>query len=297
MKKIIGAAMFGIAALFGLTVLLGSYYTVNAHEVVVLTRNGAVVGTEGAGLHFKTPFIESVVFYQTSNQTWTNGTGDNSQMEAYTKDLQPANLRVTINYQIDPTLAQDFYTHFGNGDAFETSILQPTVYSAVKIIVGQYDSSTAISNRAAMVDKMKEQIQKSLPTKDVMITAFQLENISFSDDFVKAVEDRMRQEIQVQQRAQVLQQEVINANIVRTKAQGQADAVVMQAKADAQQVELMGDAQAKAIKARAEALGANPGLVALTMAEKWNGNLPTTMVPGGALPFLSLGQQQEGVKQ
>jgi hypothetical protein len=36
------------------------------------------------------------------------------------------------------------------------------------------------------------------------------------------------------------------------------------------------------------ALRDNPGLPTLTAAEKWNGVLPTTMVPGNALPFLNL---------
>jgi hypothetical protein len=32
----------------------------------------------------------------------------------------------------------------------------------------------------------------------------------------------------------------------------------------------------------------NPNLVALVPAERWNGVLPTTMVPGSAVPFVSV---------
>ena len=39
-----------------------------------------------------------------------------------------------------------------------------------------------------------------------------------------------------------------------------------------------------AIEARAKALGTNPNLVTLVQAERWNGVLPTTMVPGSAVP-------------
>jgi hypothetical protein len=42
-------------------------------------------------------------------------------------------------------------------------------------------------------------------------------------------------------------------------------------------------------KARAKALGTNPNLVTLMQAERWNGVLPTTMVPGWAVPFVSVG--------
>jgi hypothetical protein len=49
-----------------------------------------------------------------------------------------------------------------------------------------------------------------------------------------------------------------------------------------------GTAEADAIRARGEALRQNAGLIALTQAEKWNGVLPSTMIPGGAVPFLNL---------
>ena len=51
-----------------------------------------------------------------------------------------------------------------------------------------------------------------------------------------------------------------------------------------------GDAEASAITARAKALGDNPNLVSLTQAEKWDGKLPATMVPGGSVPMIALGK-------
>ena len=43
-----------------------------------------------------------------------------------------------------------------------------------------------------------------------------------------------------------------------------------------------------AIEACAKALGTNPNLVTLVQAERWNGVLPTTMVPGSSVPFVSV---------
>ena len=39
---------------------------------------------------------------------------------------------------------------------------------------------------------------------------------------------------------------------------------------------------------RGKALGNNPNLVTLVQAERWNGVLPTTMVPGSSVPFVSV---------
>ena len=49
-----------------------------------------------------------------------------------------------------------------------------------------------------------------------------------------------------------------------------------------------GKAEAGAIQARGDALRNNPALPTLVASEKCNGVLPTTMVPGNALPFLNL---------
>ena len=46
--------------------------------------------------------------------------------------------------------------------------------------------------------------------------------------------------------------------------------------------------EAHAIRARGDALKENPKMPQLVAAEKWDGDLPTTMPPGGAVPFLSL---------
>ena len=45
---------------------------------------------------------------------------------------------------------------------------------------------------------------------------------------------------------------------------------------------------ANAPRAVGGALRDNPALVALIQAEKWDGKLPNTMVPGSAVPFLSV---------
>ena len=43
-----------------------------------------------------------------------------------------------------------------------------------------------------------------------------------------------------------------------------------------------------ALAAKAAALRDNPNYVSLTAAEKWDGKLPTTFVPGSAVPFVTV---------
>jgi regulator of protease activity HflC (stomatin/prohibitin superfamily) len=84
-------------------------------------------------------------------------------------------------------------------------------------------------------------------------------------------------------------QEQVKAQIVVTQAKAQADAVVAQATAQARATRLAGEAEAATIKAKGDALRDNPALIELTKAERWNGELPTSMIPNTAIPFLQAG--------
>lgn len=75
-----------------------------------------------------------------------------------------------------------------------------------------------------------------------------------------------------------------------TQAEGAAEARIAEARAQAEATILAGEAEAQAIRAKGEALRDSPELIALVTAEAWNGQLPTTMPPGGTVPFINVGQ-------
>lgn len=122
----------------------------------------------------------------------------------------------------------------------------------------------------------------------VIIDSVQIENIDFSDVYEASIEQRMLAEVEVQKLRQNAEREKVQAEITVTQAKANADAVRAQSNAEAEAIRIKGDAEAASIKARGDALRENPGLVALTQAEKWNGQLPTTMLPGGSVPMLQL---------
>jgi regulator of protease activity HflC (stomatin/prohibitin superfamily) len=105
--------------------------------------------------------------------------------------------------------------------------------------------------------------------------------VSFSDAYETAVESRMRSIVAEYQAEAEKAKRITNADAAAYEVKAAADA-------QAHAIQVQGQAQASAIKARADALQSNPNLVSLTAAEKWNGILPSTMVPGGAVPFLQL---------
>lgn len=281
---IVFGAFAGIAALFGLTIMFGSWYTIDQTERGVLLRNGAVAGTAQPGLGFKMPIIDGVVKIgvQTATYTW-------DKMNSYSFDQQPADLKISVTLRASPDKVSDLYSRFGGLQAAVNQVVSPTVNQQVKIVFGRYTAVRAIQERGALNGAIKDAITAALKD-DPMITieSVQLENIEFSHAYLQSIEQRMLAEVEVQKLQQNAEREKVQAQIAVTQATGRANAVRAEAQAAADAIKLRGDAEASAIQARGKALGDNPHLVTLVQAEKWNGVLPVTMIPGGAVPMLAL---------
>src|ERR1700722_19798432 len=291
-RGILAAIVGGIVVL---AVVLGSWYTVDQTERGVLLRNGAVVGTAQPGLGFKIPVIDSVekISVKTSTYTW-------DKMNSYSYDQQPADLKISVTLRASPDKVADLYAKFGRLDTAVNQVVNPVVNQQVKVVFGRYTAVKAIQERGALNGAIKDAIADTLKYDPmIIIDSVQLENIEFSQNYLHSIEQRMLAEVEVQKLQQNAEREKVQAqitvtqatakaNAVRAEAQANAEATRLNGEAKASNIRITGDAEASAIEARAKALGTNPNLVTLVQAEKWNGVLPTTMVPGSAVPFVSL---------
>jgi len=282
-KQIAAFVALGLIALLAIFGLLGSWFLVNQGERAVVLRNGAYVRVAEPGLGFKVPIIDSVVDLSVRTEKKVY-----EKMTSYSRDIQLAEIRVAVNYRLDVSRVKDVYENYGGQQAAVDRILTPRGLDNVKVVFGRFNAKTAIEERGRLGNEMEQEIRNNTKDTGLLIESVQLEEIDFSKAFEQSIEDRMKAEVEVAKLQQNLAREKVQADIVRTQAQAQADRVLMQAKADAEAIRLKGDAEASAIKARAHALQANASLIELVKAEKWNGTLPTTMLPNGAVPMLSL---------
>ncbi len=270
----------GLLALLLLIALMGSWYTVNETERGVLLRNGALVGVIEPGLSLKIPLIETVKFISVqSNATTYQG------LQAYSKDQQTATLNVSVSWHVVPAEVGKVYMQYQDLDGLVSRLISRQVPTQVENVFGQYNAVSAVQNRGKFVADVTKAIRDSV-TGPVVIDGVQVENIDFSDDYERSIALRMKAEVEVKTREQMLATEQVEAQIVVTRAQAEADSKVAQAKADAEATRLRGSAEADAIKAKTLALSSNPMLIELTKAERWDGKLPTTVLPNGTLPFI-----------
>jgi regulator of protease activity HflC (stomatin/prohibitin superfamily) len=276
-------------------VLGGSWYTVDQTERGVLLRNGAVIGTAQPGLGFKLPLFDSVekISVKTVTYTW-------DKMNSYSYDQQPADLKISATLRVPPEKVADLYGKFGSLDSAVNQVVSPVVNQQVKIVFGRYTAVKAIQDRGTLNNAIRDAIAETLKYDPmIVIESVQLENIEFSANYLHSIEQRMLAEVEVQKLQQNAEREKVQAQITvtqatakadatRAEAQANADATRLNGEAKAANIRVTGEAEAAAIEARGKALGNNPNLVTLVQAERWNGVLPTTMVPGSTVPFVSV---------
>ncbi|MBX3144588.1 MAG: prohibitin family protein [Trueperaceae bacterium] len=278
-RSVLVIVVLGVLAIL----LFNSFFTVDQGYRGVVLRLGAVVRIAPPGLGFKMPLIDRVVRVrvQTNSKIY-------DRMETYSRDQQLAEMRVSVTYRIVPEEVGSVYAQYGSEEGLVTRLIDRRVNELAKTVFGQFTAAQAIQQRSQLNQQISEAIIAVIDQSIVVIESIQVEDIAFSAAYEQSVEARMMAEVEVQRRAQELEQQRIQAQIVVTQAQAQADALLAEARAQAEATILAGDAEASAIRARGEALRDNPDLVSLVTAERWNGFLPTTMIPGAAVPFINV---------
>ncbi|HEX2594617.1 MAG TPA: prohibitin family protein [Rhizomicrobium sp.] len=264
-RRFVTYGLLAIAVLIGLSIVSSSWYTVDQGERGVVLRNGAIIGEAEPGLGFKIPIIDTVE--QISVQSQKTSYDD---VKTYSRDQQPATLRVSINYHV--TDARALYADYKSAQNMLDRLVSPQVYTWSENIFGQFNAASAVQDRAKLNAELAMAIRKVIHGP-LVLESIQIENIDFSGKYEEAVEARMEATVRQQQ------------------AEAEAASTRTRADANAYSVKAQGEAEAAAIRARGDALRDNPGLPGLVTAEKWDGHLPTTMVPGGAMPFIHVGPQ------
>lgn len=281
--RIIGLSTAVIAGLVALMVALGSWFTIDQTERGVLLRNGAIISTEQPGLHFKTPWIESVEKISVVNQL-----ARYEKLEGYSHDQQASHYQISVNYQNKSDRVAEIYSNYGGEKNAAARIITPNVLKFSKVVIGNFTAQTSIQDRGRLNSEITKAIQAATDSSPILITNVNVEDIKFGAEYEASINARMIAEVGVQTLTQNLAREKVNAEITVTKANADADSRLALAAADAKATILRGNADAAAIEAKAKALSQNSNLVTLVQAERWNGILPTTMVPGSAVPFISV---------
>lgn len=257
-KLKIGGIIAGVVVLVILLIACNPIAIVNAGERGVKVTLGQVSDESYTeGVHFVMPFISSMHNMDVKTQK------SNIATTVFTKDIQQARLTYVINYNLHADSAHKMYKQVGKN--YKDTILIPIVEGTVKNVIGGWNASDLIANRAKATSDILTKLQEQLDDNYINVTDFNITDIDYSDVFEKAIEGKVTAE-----------QEALKAKNQTVQVQELARQKVISA-----------EAEAKSIRIKAEALKQNRDLVNLTLAEKWDGKLPQYMM-GNSVPFVNL---------
>ena len=209
------------------------------------------------GIHFVTPFVSKIHTMDIKTQK------ANPATTVFTKDIQQARLAYVINYNLQPENAHKMFKEVGKN--YKETVLMPIVEGTVKNVIGGWNASDLIANRAKATSDILTKLQEQLEDNYINVTDFNITDIDYSDVFEKAIEGKVTAE-----------QEALKAKNQTVQVQELAKQKVISA-----------EAEAKSMAIRANALTQNKALVEYEAVQKWNGVLPTYMM-GNSVPFVNL---------
>ena len=315
----------GIVPMVGIVLALAIVLNVVSAGLVFIepTERGVVitVGEGGVrdtalqpGLNWIIPFVDRVVTYTISRQTYTmsiahqegDRLGDDS-IEARTSDGQLVRVDASLIFAIDPN--EVVGVHIQWQDKYLDGLIRTIARGVIRDAVSQYGIEEVYSSkRQALSDQINEDMQIRLEEEGFLLVDFVLRNIAFSDEYAASVEQKQIAEQQAQQAAFVVDQRRQEAEQARQQAQGLADSEVIRAEGQAKSliINAQAEAEARLIEAEAEAqalellgaaLAANPDVLQLQYIEKIAPNISVMLLPGDTPFLLPLPDAQQSTEQ
>lgn len=266
LKKAVKLGVIAFIVLFGIITLFSSFKTIPTGYVGVKTRFGKVQDSMLVeGINFKVPYIEQIINIDCRTQKCEY------TMEASSKDLQKiSNIKIAVNYNVDAGKANALYQKVGTD--FKSIVIEPAILESVKQGMSQYTAEELITKRSEVSVVIIDLLTQKLADKGILVTALNITDLSFSDEFDAAIEKK-----------QITEQQTQQAKYELEKAKIENEKKIANAKAEA---EVMRQQNAEITD---KTLKLKELEIQEKLVEKWNGTLPTYSL-GNSTPLFTIGK-------
>ncbi|HTB98992.1 MAG TPA: SPFH domain-containing protein [Terracidiphilus sp.] len=218
-------------AILALTLILGSFFTVNTAQVAIITRFGKFLRVAEAGLNWKTPYFDSVSGLVSLRVNQINLT-----METKTKDNVFVTIPISVQNRVRPEKVFDAFYKLSDPVAQIKSYVE-------QVILGHVPSMTldeVFASQSSIAAAVKQELDA-----DMAAFGYEIVNVLVTDIVPDAKVKSAMNDINAAQREQVA-----------ATARGEADKilVVKKAEAEAESKALQGQGIANQRKAIVEGL-------------------------------------------
>jgi len=214
---------------------------------------GTLPGTLYPGLHFVTPFIESVEIFDLRDHLFTAGIAETGEKAAAQKNgltvqsLEGLNigLAVTVRYRLDPNKLDSVQAHMPQ--PVDRELVPPVVASAWRELAPQYTVREIFSTKREEVRaKAAAIITRKLNADGIVVEEVMLSDIQLPEEYAKGLEGLLLKEQEDEQMGVLTDIQQKQVKIAELQAEAEAGQKVKQAEGDAQSrvVEAKGEADA-----------------------------------------------------
>jgi regulator of protease activity HflC (stomatin/prohibitin superfamily) len=261
------------------------FYSVPTGSRGVITQFGKIVGIEPEGLALLPPWQKLTIFSIRAEQA------DIENAEGSTSDQQPVHVSMTVRYSIaTDKVAEVFEKYSHNGNL--SSYVQTATQEIFKAVTARYTAPDLIAQRAKVSSDINVALRDKLAIYGAQVINIDMRNFSFSDSYMRAINDKVTQEqlrlgaenklktVEAEQKQKVAVAEA-EARAVKAKADGDAYANLTAAKAQAEALRI----QNAALVQSKDVLELRRIEVERIKAERWDGALPTQLL-SSITPFM-----------
>ncbi|MFT5112323.1 MAG: regulator of protease activity HflC (stomatin/prohibitin superfamily) [Parasphingorhabdus sp.] len=275
-----------VAALVAAVLFFQAMYTVDEGHVGIVKRFGEATQQVNPGLHIKIPFVDKVEVLEIRTRK------NLEKLNASTHEQMPVTAEVSINWTVSRDQAFDLFKKYGGLTQFESRILDPKLRSAAKDALARYKAEEIIQNRSEVIARIEELLFDEMIDYPVKLDSAQLENLELPAKYIQSIETKQteknlaaaekhrldRQQLEAQREVNTA---LAKRDAAKATADGRAYAIRVEAVAEAEAIRLKGLAEAEAIKEKALSISQSSVLVDYMRAQRWNGQMPTTMMGEG----------------
>jgi regulator of protease activity HflC (stomatin/prohibitin superfamily) len=233
---------------------------------------GEVVGVG----RYWTGMNTDIYIFPTFKQMKTYDDAFNFQMS----DGTTIGYHIGVAYKVDPTkITSVFQTYRKGVDDITDTDLRQKIADALNRLASRMSTDKFIDGgKSDLLDAALKDIQDEMgPIGIQVISLSYVGKPEYPPTVVASINAKVTANQKTLQRQQEVLQREAEANMLRAEADGQADAKLK-----------LASAEAKSIAIRGQSLRENPEVLQLEAINKWNGALPQYMTSGTNTPFIQV---------
>jgi regulator of protease activity HflC (stomatin/prohibitin superfamily) len=188
---------------------------------------------------------------------------------ASSKDLQVVTAVIALNYRLQGDKAPQIYQDLGVLQTVESTIIDPVLQEAVKTATARYNAEELITKRREVKDAIAAYVKERLTQSNLNVTDLSIVNFQFDTQYQEAIERKQVAEQKALTATNDLKRIEVEAKQQEARAQGQANAMLIEARAEAERQNLL----RKTL---------TPELVQWHAIQKWDGKMPVVQGEGSA---------------